>query len=83
MGTPILVGLPKPATTTVPALRIDEKPWAMCSPVVTPVVMMVLSAPWPLVCDSAYSVACSMVAKARVAPNESANSRLRATGQRR
>ena len=77
---PTSVMLPRPVTTTVPALRIEANASAMWSPVVTPTVTIAESAPCPLVTDWANSVACCMFSKAWVAPSSIAFSRLNSTG---
>ena len=60
IGAPTSAMLPRPVTTTVPALRIEAIACPRCSPVVTPTVTIAESAPWPLVNDWAISVASSI-----------------------
>src|SRR5579875_857132 len=67
MGRPTSMMLPRPVTTTVPALRMAEKAWPTCSGRVTPTVTMALSAPCPLVRSLARAAASSMEEAAALA----------------
>jgi hypothetical protein len=64
----------------VPALRIELKAAPTISPVITPTVMIVASAPWPFVSSRPSSAASVRSSKASVAPSESAVVRFSSTG---
>jgi hypothetical protein len=67
-------------TTTVPALRTDSNACPTCSPLSTPTVTMVESAPCPLVTDRANSAASAIEPNVCVAPSFAAASRFIVTG---
>ena len=70
----------RPVSTMVPPLPVALKESVMISSVTMPAVMMVLSAPLPLVSDCASSMASAAEATAWVAPSSMAFSRLFSSG---